>query len=149
MESDKVADSELKKASKIVKDIAERNLVATNAQREELGHLQDMLNRVFDKIVDTAKILVSVSAPALVTLYSIKGDYFNKAAGIRGFLVLLFVGIAILVVILIINIALLFPFIRMSWNRLKVITEISKSVLLTSKADALASPLLRDAVDDS
>lgn len=57
---------------------ARDTLPILHAAREEQQHTLNLIDSLVDKLLDLAKLFITVSMPALVTLYFLKSDDFNS-----------------------------------------------------------------------
>ena len=123
------------KASKIAainQQFHEQTLPVMAAIRDEEQHILALINGIVDKALDLAKLLIGISFPALITLYSLKNDEFNT----KNYLILTFglltVGVLIFYASMRYKLNKLPGYVDRSSARLKSYTE----MLVTARLNA-------------
>jgi hypothetical protein len=89
-----------------------------NSSREEAQHSLELIDGLFDKILDLSKLLIAVSVPALVTLYSINNESFRSGPYILMTALALIAGISLFIVSICYKQKYLLPFLKASNARM-------------------------------
>lgn len=86
---------EASKIAAINQHLHEQSLPVLAAIRDEEQHILALINGIVDKSLDLSKLLIGISFPALITLYSLKSDEFDTKSYLILTFGLLIVGILI------------------------------------------------------
>ena len=101
--------------------------------RDEEQHILALINGIVDKALDLAKLLIGISFPALITLYSLKSEEFNT----KNYLILTFglliVGVLIFYTGMRYKLSKLPQYMESSFARLKSYTEMQITASLNAQ----------------
>ena len=107
------------------------------ASRDEEQHILSLINGIVDKALDLGKLLIGISFPALVTLYSFKGDNLNTKTYLILTAILLVVGILVFCIGIAYKLSRLSIYLGASTARLKNYTAMLTTFYLKSKNEDL------------
>lgn len=116
---------------------AQNTLPIMIAAREEQQHSLNLIDSLVDKILGLAKLLITVSVPALIALYSLKNDEFNSSQYIILSLFTFFLGLVLFVIGFMYKLKYLPTYLEGSSARLNVYTEWIKTTLLHARNEDL------------
>lgn len=125
-----------KKAGKIAwinQQFHEQTFPVLNAVRDEEQHRLELINGIIDKALDLGKLLIGISFPALITLYSLKRDEFNAKSYMILTFALLFAGILIFGCSMRYKYKNLSTYVESSETRLKSYTEMLETARLNAQ----------------
>lgn len=117
---------------------AQDALPILNAVREEEQHAINLVDSLVDKWLDLAKLLIAISVPALVTLYSLNKDSFNSTLYMFLTAIVLVIGVAIFVISIRYKLKYIPTHIRASTLRLGTYGEWVKTVDLRARNEDLS-----------
>mgnify|MGYP001563556096 CR=1 FL=1 len=119
--------------AKIGREIVDEALPVLNAAREEQQHALSLIDSLVDKVLDLAKLLVAVSVPALVALYSLREDQFKTDLFIKLSCVALFFGLVLFVAGMLYKLEYLPRYLNSSSVRLDIYNKWIKAAALHAK----------------